>query len=39
MKVSHIVVLLVALGAGLVIGAMKPGFVQMVSGGLVSPGS
>lgn len=36
MKVSHIVVLAVALFCGLVIGAKKPGLVSTVTFGLVS---
>lgn len=39
MKMSHLVVLVIALAAGLIIGAMKPALVQTLSGGLVTPGS
>jgi len=39
MKVSHIIVLLVALAAGLIIGAKQPGIVSTLTGGMVSGGS
>lgn len=38
MKVSHIIVLLVALAAGLIIGAKKPGLVSTLTGGMVAAG-
>lgn len=36
MKISHIVILVLALAAGLIIGAKKPGLVGTLSGGLLS---
>ena len=35
-KISHVVVLVIALIAGLVIGAKKPGLVSSLSGGMIS---
>lgn len=38
MQMSHLIVLLLALAAGLIIGASKPGLVSSLSGGLVKTG-
>jgi hypothetical protein len=39
MKMSHLLVLLFALAAGFVIGAMRPGLLSTVTGGALTGGS